>query len=424
MATLSARNEKNTSGRIDLLIVSFYFPPNLGGIETFLERLAAAASDDVNLAVLAPSLPGAADCDAALPFAVTRRPMLAATIFRHKKLYKPLYPLLLAVVQFWTLIECLRRRPRFIAVGSADFALAAVPAAFLFRIPFGFLCHGKDVHVKPGLISRLFKRLPLLFALGRASRIWVNSEYTRSLLNAPQRWSAKVTGLKVPITLTGESKAGALAEARRIIFGSDESDAADDPTRGPVLLSVGRFVERKGYADVIRALPGLAEEFPSVVYVIVGSGEDEPNLRRLAVQMSVQDRIIFAGEHKPPDAFYALADVFVTVSVPVRGEVEGFGMVFLEAGCFGVPSVAGRHGGMPEAVRDGETGLLVEPGDSAAIGEAIADLLRDAPKREAMGERARQFAREFDPGRTAEKFLRDCGLAATSEPEKPDRDLP
>ena len=146
-----------------------------------------------------------------------------------------------------------------------------------------------------------------------------------------------------------------------------------------MILSVGNLVARKGHDMVIRALPGLLESIPEVVYLIVGDGPHRQELENLACATGVREHVIFAGQisdERLPET-YALCDAFV---MPSRErlelcDVEGFGMVFLEASACGKPVVAGRSGGIGDAVVDGMTGLLVNSLDTNDIGGALRKLL-------------------------------------------------
>ena len=160
----------------------------------------------------------------------------------------------------------------------------------------------------------------------------------------------------------------------------------------PLLLTAARLARHKGHDVAIRALARLTSEFPALRYVIVGRGSDEARLRQVAVEEGVAERVVFAGalgEDELMEA-YATATVYVGLS-RVEGEfdVEGFGISFVEAGASGVPSVAGRSGGVASAVRDGETGILVSPDDPGEAADAIAMLLGDPARRAAMGRAAR-----------------------------------
>lgn len=396
--------------RLDCAIVTFYFPPCLGGLEYYLERLAAALSEKISVAVLAPKIAGCEEADARLHFAVRRRFMFADSIFARESLFKPLYPFVCMAIFYATLAEFWSRKPKVICSGSADFAWPVALAAALLGSEFTFICHGKDGHINPGLFSFLAKRLPLVWSMRRCRICFANSRFTARLLDPNGRFTEKIKILRVPIDKMRSSATTEenLLRARRIIWGDSESDS--NKNLGPIILSVGRLRRHKGFQHVIAALPALASEFPGVRYVIVGSGPYEPELRAEAAKPGVESRVIFAGAQRPPDPFFSLADVFVTVTWDVADEPEGFGMVFIEAACFGLPSVAGNIGGMPEAVLDGRTGFCV-PGESpAAIADALGKLLRDENLRRQMGEAARQYAAEFEPSKNAAQFIQDCRL--------------
>ena len=146
-----------------------------------------------------------------------------------------------------------------------------------------------------------------------------------------------------------------------------------------VILCVGNLVARKGQDMVIRALPSLRQTIPDVTYLIVGEGPYRVPLDKLTLELGVRDRVIFAGRilvEELPD-IYAISDVFVMPSRNEECDVEGFGLVFLEASACAKPVVGGRSGGIPDAIEEGVTGLLVGPRDPEDIANALARLLSD-----------------------------------------------
>jgi phosphatidylinositol alpha-1,6-mannosyltransferase len=149
---------------------------------------------------------------------------------------------------------------------------------------------------------------------------------------------------------------------------------------------------------LIRALPAIRQRVAGAALVIVGGGPHSDALKRLAHGFGVADHVVFTGG-VPGDelpAHHAMADVFA-MPCRTRGsglDVEGLGIVYLEASATGVPVVAGRSGGAPESVRDGETGLVVDGWDVGAIGAAVADLLADPDRAAAMGRAGRAWVVE------------------------------
>ncbi len=166
----------------------------------------------------------------------------------------------------------------------------------------------------------------------------------------------------------------------------------------PVVCCVSRLVPRKGQDMLIRALPAIRERVPGAALVIVGGGPYRAPLQRLADRFGVAEHVVFTGgvpgEELP--AHHAMADVFA-MPCRTRGaglDVEGLGIVYLEASATGVPVVAGRSGGAPETVLDGETGLVVDGWDVGAIAAAVGDLLAEPARAAAMGAAGRRWAVE------------------------------
>jgi phosphatidylinositol alpha-1,6-mannosyltransferase len=161
---------------------------------------------------------------------------------------------------------------------------------------------------------------------------------------------------------------------------------------GPLLLTVGRLVPRKGIDTTLRALPTVLDAVPDLTYLVVGTGPDRARLDALATTLGVRDHVQFEG-HVPADDlphYYGAADLFVMPSREAPPDVEGFGIVFLEAGACGLPVVGARTGGIPDAVRDGETGLLVPPSSPAALAEALTHVLTAPDVAARLGAAARQ----------------------------------
>jgi len=163
----------------------------------------------------------------------------------------------------------------------------------------------------------------------------------------------------------------------------------------PVVLCLSRLVQRKGQDMLIRALPAIRQRVDGTALVIVGGGPYRDALHRLAHQFGVADHVVFTdavpGDELP--AHHAMADVFA-MPCRTRGaglDVEGLGIVFLEASASGVPVVAGRSGGAPESVLDGETGLVVDGWDVGAIAAAVGDVLADPDRAARMGVAGRQW---------------------------------
>lgn len=166
----------------------------------------------------------------------------------------------------------------------------------------------------------------------------------------------------------------------------------------PTVVCVSRLVPRKGQDMLIRALPDIRRRVPDAALVIVGGGPHAEQLHRLAREAGVSDHVVFTAGVPSAElpAHYAMADVFA-MPCRTRGyglDVEGLGIVFLEASATGAPVVAGSSGGAPETVRDGETGRVVDGRSHAQIVEAVSTILADPALAAQMGEAGRRWVRE------------------------------
>ncbi len=162
---------------------------------------------------------------------------------------------------------------------------------------------------------------------------------------------------------------------------------------------------------VLRALPRILHEMPDVKYRIVGDGPERTRLLRLAEELDVRRSVDFAG---PVDDvalmdYYRTCDIFVMPSREATdgSDIEGFGIVFLEANLFGKPVIAGRSGGILDAVVDGQTGLIVDPMNIDEIADSVLTLFKDPVFARQLGQQGRERAlRDF----TYERIARQAAL--------------
>jgi phosphatidylinositol alpha-1,6-mannosyltransferase len=269
-------------------------------------------------------------------------------------------------------------------------------------IPYIVYVHGKDLlkERRKGK-NRWLVRAGTREILGNAAAIVANSRATATLAKDLLRSVGRIDAVsRVHVIHPG-------ADPSR--FSLTARDAAD--RNDPVLLSVARLVPRKGIDTVIEALPDILAVHPTATYVVVGSGPDLSRLERLARDCGVTHRVRFVGDvidEQLPERF-ANADVFVlpTREIHDDDEIEGFGIVYVEAAAAGVPSVAADVGGVADAVTDGVTGLLVPPGSPAAVSTATLRLLGDPILCAEMGNNARAAVeRELNWDRAAREVMR------------------
>lgn len=184
-------------------------------------------------------------------------------------------------------------------------------------------------------------------------------------------------------------------------------------TDGPVLLSVGRLVERKGFDLVLHSVADLRYERPNLKYIIAGDGPERERLESLVRDLGLGAHVRFLGaiDEATKWAAYGLCDVFVMPNRLLGGlEFEGFGIVFLEAALAGRPVIGGRNGGAADAIADEVTGLLVDPERQGALTEAIRRLLNDAALGARLGVAGQAMARTaFSAAASADSLRTQLG---------------
>ncbi|MGH2748497.1 MAG: glycosyltransferase family 4 protein [Actinomycetota bacterium] len=359
---------------VDALMVSSSFLPGRGGIESFLAELCAELSP--RLAVLAPARRDGRPIPASLPYETTGYP---------GAMLLPTRPIARAIER-----EAHRHQTDRILFGT-PWPLALVGPRLRRRgLRYAVVVHAAEVLVPsavPGIASLLAR------ALAGADVLLPVSQFTASrverLLERHKRPVPPTRVLRARVDVDRFHPGIDTSAARARLGLADES---------PVVLCLGRLVKRKGVDRLIDALDALNERVPGVVLVVAGTGPEERKLRARASNKNA--RVVFAGRVPDEDApaTYALADVFALPVVDrYRGlEVEGLGVVLLEASACGVPCVTGRSGGTPEAVVDGVTGFVVDASDRDRLADRIAWLLEHPDEATVMGAAGRaHVAEEF-----------------------------
>lgn len=361
------------------LLVTNDFPPRTGGIQTYLHALAERLPPG-ELVVYAPAWPGDAEFDAAFPHPVVRHPT----------------SLMLPVPAVARRAAALVRDHDARTVWFG----AAAPLALLgpwLRRHAGVervvaSTHGHEVgwSMLPGA-RRALRRIG-----ADADAVTTISRHTRGRVAAAF---------------------GPLAALEHLPSGIDTRRFAPDPDGrarirrryglgdAPVVVCVSRLVPRKGQDALVRALPRLRERVPGARLLIVGDGPDTERIRALADRVAATGAhgptgsgVVFAGAASGPElpAHYAAGDVFALPCRTRAGglDIEGLGIVALEAAACGLPVVVGTSGGAPETVRDGITGHVVNGRDAAAVTDALAALLADPHRAREMGATGRTWMRE------------------------------
>jgi phosphatidylinositol alpha-1,6-mannosyltransferase len=361
------------------LLLTYDFPPIGGGISRMMGEIARRYPPG-GLVVSTGSTSGGAEFDAGFPHPVDRMNIESRR---------------LRAVSGW--VPWCRRaavlsravRPELMWCGNLK--PAAYPANWVTRrqgIPHGVFLHGTELLLLHHRLNSVRKRLAGRSLLGAPAVFVTQSRWTTDFCR-------RVLGD------LGFDPAG--VDVRTVNLGTDPArfrpgvDAGEVRARyglgpGVWLLTVARLAAHKGIDTGLHILAALHRELPDLHYAIVGSGVKQAELERLAGELGVTDRVRFLTEVPDRDlpAIYCAADIYLGLSRPTELMVEGFGISLVEASASGLPVVAGADGGIPDAVRDGETGLLVDASHPAPGLAAVRRLLHDPALRRRMGAEGRR----------------------------------
>jgi phosphatidylinositol alpha-1,6-mannosyltransferase len=342
------------------LLATNDFPPKVGGIQTYLYELWRRLPPS-ETTVLSTPYAGAAEWDATRPFRVER----TAERF------------LLPTRSLVRRIDALAREVDADVVFLDPMLPLGLVGPRLDAAPYVVVAHGAEVTVYGALPG----------SGSQARRVLRGSAGIIAAGHYPAERAARVAGCPLPTLVVPPG----VDPSRFVPLDAAERRAARrelglDPD-APLVVGVSRLVPRKGFDVLLDAVAGL----PGVQVAIAGSGRDEARLRRRARRLGGRAVVLGRVDDARLSSLYGAADVFAMLCRDRWGglEAEGFGIVFIEAASCGVPSVAGRSGGVRDAVIDGETGFVVEPNDVREVRAAIDRLLTDDALRTRLGEAAR-----------------------------------
>ena len=368
-----------------VLIVTNDYPPRRGGIQSFVHALAQRLPAD-GVVVYAPAWPGAAEFDAAQPFPVIRHP---------GSLMLPVPSVAARSCALLAEHDC--DRVLFGAAAPLGLLAPRLRAAGAQRIVG--LTHGHEAGwaALPGarsLLKKIGDEVDVLTYLAEYFRI----RLARALSGeAADRMVRLAPGVD-PAEFHPGSGGGRIRAELGIAPGR------------PVVLCVSRMVPRKGQDTLLSAWPEVRARAPGdPLLMLVGDGPYQPQLEVLSRQLGVADSVLFTGPVSWDDlpAYYDAGNIFAMPCRTRRGglDVEGLGIVYLEAAATGLPVIAGDSGGAPDAVLDGETGYVVPGNDANAVADRLIQLLCDPAGAAAMGEKGRAFIdREWTWDIVAERF--------------------
>lgn len=366
-----------------ILLLSDIFPPKTGGSGRWFWKIYSRLPRE-QVVIATGEDPASEAFDRTHDLNLHRLPLAMAT-----RGLRPLRNLKRYIALAWR-VRRLAKRER-VDVIHAGRNLPEGFIAYLVRrmtgIPFLCYAHGEDIGVSSTSreLAWMTRRV-----LGRAAGVIANSENTRSMLM--NDW--QVPTEKVQVLHPG-------VDTRKFVPAPRDESIREklgwhDRT---VMLTVGRLQKRKGHDMLIRALPAIRERHPDVLYAILGDGEERAGLQSLAESLGVVDRVQFLGEATDDQLLrcYQQCDLFVLPNRAVGRDVEGFGMVLLEAQACGKPVVAGASGGTAETMKIPETGRVILCEEPEPLAALLIGMLSDPAALNEMGGKGREWVCErFD----------------------------
>jgi len=251
------------------------------------------------------------------------------------------------------------------------------------------LIHSKEINHPAG--SSLNKRV--IKALQKSDNVIANSRFTKEL--ALKLGIKNVTvinpGCNYPITVHEESK----NYAKKIYENSS-----------PKLITISRLDGRKSHQNILMTIKNLLPKFPNLKYVSIGDGDERKNLQNLRKELSLENNVdlIFKSSEQEKVGLLEQSDIFIMPSVVYKKSVEGFGIAFIEAACYGKPSIGGIYGGEADAIKSGETGYLCNGNDLNALYETLLKILSNEQYKK-LGENAFEFSKNFNWDKIIKNYI-------------------
>ena len=373
-----------------ILLLTYEFPPFHGGVGRYCATLAKGLIDQGHkvMVVVPRKLETRDAARIGVPIKTWRE---SRGPFRHFAGAYHLYRVIRAY------------RPQYVLAAHAFSVIPIALLSFVCRFHYALAIMGSEVeqYKNTGTFKDALRRCLFQRTLEKADKLVCISHYSKELL----KFAFVVSDSKLCVVYMGLDEARFLSQdmgatqALRQRLGIEHN---------VVLLTVARLVPRKGHDQVLRALSQLVPSVPSIHYLIVGSGPDEMRLHQIVAELHLEPYVTFAGCVADQDLnnYYDLADIYVMPSRQEGDTVEGFGLVFLEAGVRGLPVIGGRHGGVREAVIDGETGYLVDPLCTDELAQRIMALIEAPSLRRRFGEQGRRrVVQEFTVVKMTERTV-------------------
>jgi len=243
------------------------------------------------------------------------------------------------------------------------------------------LIHGKEINHPKG--SSLNKRVVKI--LNNVEKVIANSEYTKNLAinNGVNR--DKVIVINPGVGIVEELNKKSLEKVESLL-----------KIKTPRLITVSRFDKRKNHEKIIMALRNLKQQYPDIVYICIGYGDEEENLKKLVQELDLGSQVMFFKDisNDLKNALIAKSNIFVMPSIIHKTSVEGFGIAYVEAAQYGIPSLGGKDGGASDAISHDKTGLICDGNNLDDIYSSLNSMIENK-KYHVFGKNAKEYVSKF-----------------------------
>ena len=254
------------------------------------------------------------------------------------------------------------------------------------------LIHSKEINHNIG--SFLNKRV--LKVLNNVDKVVANSNFTKQLAISLGVIDEKIVVINPGIEPIKKIDDKNLKEAEKMLKG-----------KNPRLITVSRYDKRKSHDKIIMALRNLKQIYPNIIYTSIGYGEEEENIKKMTKELNLNNQVLFlkniSSELK--NSLISKSHVFVMPSITYKKSVEGFGIAYVEAAQFGIPSIGGKDGGASDAIKHNETGLICDGNNLDDIYSSIDLILKNNSYKE-FGQKAKQFSNNFLWDKIIKEYLK------------------
>ena len=252
------------------------------------------------------------------------------------------------------------------------------------------LIHSKEINHNEG--TSLNKRV--LNILNNVDHVISNSEYTKNLAINCGVNSSKITVINPGVNPAKELNKKTIKEAENLL-----------KNKSPRLITVSRLDKRKNHEKIIMTLRNLKQIYPNIIYTCIGHGEEEENLKRLVEELGLSEQVLFLKKISQDlkNTLVAKSNIFVMPSIIYKKSVEGFGIVFIEAAQYGIPSIGGKDGGASDAIEHQKNGLICDGNNLDEIYSSINDILNNKKYLE-YGRTAKENSSKFSWDIIIEKY--------------------